>query len=118
LSTHLRLGPPSGLFPSGFPTSILYAFLFYLMRAIFPVHLIALDLIVMLGEEYKLWSSSLHSFLQLPNISFRFGPNILLNTLFSNTISLCSSLNVRDQVSHPYRTSDKIVVFVYCNFCF
>jgi hypothetical protein len=32
-------------------------------------------------------------------------PNILLNTLFSNTLNLCSSLNVRDQVSHPYKTS-------------
>jgi hypothetical protein len=38
------------------------------------------------------------------------GPNILLSTLFSNTLSLCSSLNVRDQVSHPYRTTGKIVV--------
>jgi hypothetical protein len=28
LSTNLRLGLPSGLFPSGFPTNILYAFLF------------------------------------------------------------------------------------------
>jgi hypothetical protein len=28
LSTHLRLGFPCGLFPSGFPTNILYAFLF------------------------------------------------------------------------------------------
>jgi hypothetical protein len=28
LPTHLRLGLPSGLFPSGFPTTILYAFLF------------------------------------------------------------------------------------------
>jgi hypothetical protein len=28
LPTHLRLGLPSGLFPSGFPTNILYAFLF------------------------------------------------------------------------------------------
>jgi hypothetical protein len=28
LSTHLRLGLPSGLFASGFPTNILYAFLF------------------------------------------------------------------------------------------
>jgi hypothetical protein len=27
LSTHLRLGLPSGLFPSGFPTIILHAFL-------------------------------------------------------------------------------------------
>jgi hypothetical protein len=29
---------------------------------------------------------------------------IYLLTLFSNTLSLSSSLNVRDQVSHPYRT--------------
>jgi hypothetical protein len=29
LSTHLRLGLPSGLFPSGFPTNILYAILVY-----------------------------------------------------------------------------------------
>jgi hypothetical protein len=28
MSTHLRLGLPGGLFPSGFPTNILYAFLF------------------------------------------------------------------------------------------
>jgi len=30
-------------------------------------------------------------------------PNTLLNTLFSNTLSLRSSLNVSGQVSHPYR---------------
>jgi hypothetical protein len=33
LSSHLRLGLPSGFFPSGFPTQILYAFPFALMRA-------------------------------------------------------------------------------------
>jgi hypothetical protein len=33
------------------------------------------------------------------------GPNILHNTLFSNTLSLRSSLSVSDQVSHPYKTS-------------
>jgi hypothetical protein len=38
------------------------------------------------------------------------GPNILLSTLFSNTLSLCSSLSVRDQVSHPYRTTGKVIV--------
>jgi hypothetical protein len=31
------------------------------------------------------------------------GPNILLGTLFSKTLSLHFSLNVSDQVSHPYR---------------
>jgi hypothetical protein len=29
-------------------------------------------------------------------------PNIFLSTLFSNTLSLRSSLNVEDEVSHPY----------------
>jgi hypothetical protein len=38
------------------------------------------------------------------------GPNILLSILFSNTLSLCSSLNVRDRVSHSYRTTGKIIV--------
>jgi hypothetical protein len=36
------------------------------------------------------------------------GPNILLSTLFSDTLNLCSSVNVTDQVSHPYNTTGKI----------
>jgi hypothetical protein len=47
-----------------------------------------------------------------------FGPNILLNTLFSNTLSLCSSLAVRDHVSHPYRTTGKIIVVYILTFTF
>jgi hypothetical protein len=39
LSTHLRLGLPIGLFPSGLPTNI-YAFLFSHIRATCPAHLI------------------------------------------------------------------------------
>jgi hypothetical protein len=38
------------------------------------------------------------------------GANILLNTLFSKILGLCSSPKVRDQVLHPYSTAGKITV--------
>jgi hypothetical protein len=69
-----------------------------------------LIILIILGEEYKSRSSLLCNFLYSPVTSYLFGPNIFLSTLFSNTLSLCFSLNVRDQVSHPYRTTDKIIV--------
>jgi hypothetical protein len=47
-----------------------------------------------------------------------FGPNILLSTLFSNTLSPCSYFNVRDQVSHPYKTAGKIIVLYILIFMF
>jgi hypothetical protein len=61
-------------------------------------------------EEYRSLSSSLCSLLHSSVTLSLLGPNILLSTLFSNTHSLQSSLNVRDYVTHPYRTTCKIIV--------
>ena len=55
-------------------------------------------------------SSSLRSFLHYLLTSSLLSLNILLTTLLSNTASLRSSLNVGDQVSHPYKTKGKIIV--------
>jgi hypothetical protein len=48
LFTHLRLGLPSGLFPSGFATNNLYTFLFSPIRDKCSEYLILLELIVLI----------------------------------------------------------------------
>ena len=110
--SHLRLGLPSGLFPSGFPTKTLYMPPLSPIRATWPPHLILLDFInrTILGEDYRSLISSLCSFLHSPVTSSLIGPNVLLNTLFSNTLSLRYSLSVSDQVSRPYKTTGKIKI--------
>jgi hypothetical protein len=99
-------------FPCGFSTTNLCTFLFSPVRATCLALLILLYLIILiiLRRGYKSRSSSLSNILHSPVTSSLFGPNILLRTLFSNTLSLCSYLSVRDQVSHPYRTTGKIIV--------
>jgi hypothetical protein len=53
-------------------------------------------------------SSSLCNFLNYPVTSFLLGPNFPLRILFSKT--LCSSLIVRGQVIHPYKTTHNSIV--------
>ena len=75
VSFHL-VSPPTPVYASPLPHT-----------CYMPSHLILLDLITqtILCEQYRSLSSSLRSFLHSPVTSSLLGPNILLNTLFSNT---------------------------------
>jgi hypothetical protein len=99
LSTYLRLGLPSGLFPSGFPTNILYPFLFSSIRAKWPAHLILLDLIILLylarstsyeAPRYAVYSNLLS--LHLSSVQILFStpcsqtPSVYVPRLISETM--------------------------------
>ena len=62
--------------------------------------------------------SSLSNFLYSPVTSSLLGPNILLNTRFSNTLGLCSSPHVSARVSHLCKTTGKIIVLYIFIFTF
>jgi hypothetical protein len=63
-----------------------------------------LFILLIFGEECRLWSSSCSFVSNLLSL------HLSLVQIFSNTFSLCSFLNVRDKVSHPYRTTGKIII--------
>jgi len=74
------------------------------MHATCLIHLTLLDFLTrtVFGEapHYAIFSSL------LPFPAF-LCPNILLSTLFSNTLNICSFLGVTEQVSCPWKTMDK-----------
>ena len=62
-------------------------------------------------DEYNGRSSGLCYFLHSSVISSLLAPNIFLSTLFLNTLNLCSSLKVRDQVAQLYNTIGNVGLF-------
>jgi hypothetical protein len=111
LFTHLRLSLPSGRFLLAFPPISYMHSAAPPIHSTCPTHLTLLDFIILilLGEEYKLWSFSLCSYLRPPVTSSLFDPNIPLSTLFSNTPSLYfSQVSVAPNVfltSHIFRVN-------------
>lgn len=101
----------SGVFLSDLNTKTHYGFLLSPINATCPAHLVFFDMAMqeISDQEDKLCSSLLSRFFQ-PSITSSFlAPNIFLNTMFLNTLSLCSSFSVRDQVLHPYTRKGKII---------
>jgi hypothetical protein len=89
LPTHLRLALPSGLFPSGSPTKILYAFIFS-PCVLHALPILSLTWSLHLAKSYEASHYAVFSNL----LSLHLSPV----QIFSSTpSSLCSSLNVRDQ---------------------
>ena len=80
LSSHLLLGLPSGLYPSGFPTKTIYILLLSPIRATWPAHFIPLDLItpIIFGEKYR--SLCTTSLLPRPSWAKLFSSNTLFFT--------------------------------------
>jgi hypothetical protein len=69
------------------------------------------------GDKYRPLRSSSCSLRHSPVTSSLLGPNIL-STLFSNALSHFSPLSVRDQVSHPYKTTGKTAALYTLTFVF
>jgi len=106
------LGFTTGVCLSAFPVNILYIWVFLPLSCCMPLP----SRIVIPDYPVKSWSSSLWNLLQFPVTSFLSGPNIFLIALLHKTLSLCSSCNVNDQVSHTYNTWPVVWVTTNCRF--
>jgi hypothetical protein len=85
------------------------------MHATYPTfHIHDIIIAIIFCEEYKLESFTLYSFFLFSCHFIPLKSKYLLSTLFLNTfrvcVRVCSFLNVKDQVSHTYKTTGKIIV--------
>jgi hypothetical protein len=84
-----------------------------------PRYLIFLDWVTLIIlVKCTSYEALQYNLLQPPATSSLLVRNILLSTLYSHNLNLCSSLSVRDQVSHPYKTTSKLIVLYIIIFKF
>jgi hypothetical protein len=93
---HLGLDLSNGLFPSGFPIKTSYAFLHHVCYMPCQVQPEPYDHPKNIWQEAIIMELSLCNFFQHLVTSSILVSNMLLRTLFSNFLGLCSSLNVGD----------------------
>lgn len=101
----LLLGPTSVCFPRGFSINILHAFLD--IQSTCPAY--RSTNLTIPGDLYKLQSSSLRNILHFSILLSFLGLNVFLRTSFSNTCNFMFPVQIGDHVSHPYKTSCKII---------
>ena len=117
LSSHLRLCITSGSFHQvSPPKSCMYIICLPYMPNAPPVSFFSIWSPNNIWWAVQIIKLLKCSFLHSPLTSSLLGPNILLNTLFSNALIPRTSLNVSDQVSHPYKTRENCIA-VYRNLC-
>jgi hypothetical protein len=119
LSSHLRLGLP--WFPSlrvphqnPVDTSSLPQ-TYYMLR---PSHSFRFDHPNNIWRGLQIIELLIMQFPPLPFTSSLSGLNTFLSTLSPHNLSLCFSLSVSDQVSHPYKIIGKIIVLSILIFIF
>jgi hypothetical protein len=101
------LSTASGVCLLDFPTKML---LFFPMCTIWPpnspLHYLSNQIIF--GEEHRLWNFSLCSLLQSPVPLSLLGSDIF-STMLSNTLSVCFSLSVKNEVLSQHTVAGKII---------
>jgi hypothetical protein len=103
---------PNGVLPSWFRTEMSVCVHSHTCYVPYPSHLWILS-----PPNNTWWRAQIMNL--HPSVTYALsGPNPPLSTLFSDTLSLCFYLNVRDQVSHPYKQQAKVqsvyfVVYIF-----